>query len=242
MSTVETGRLLKANDARPLRGKIAFNYADIQKSCDVYVQQARDQGRQLVETAQAEAEGLRTQAVEAGRRSGRTEGLLDAEAEIQKRSDDRLDDIIRDRLKTVIPALESVARAMEVERARWLTEWEASAIRLSVSIAEKILRRQLDAAPECGQEAILAAVKQITGQPHMRLQLHPGDIERLGERAADVIGSLASCAEVTLVANEEISPGGCVIETQHGVVDAQIETQLERIASELLQEEEEESG
>jgi flagellar assembly protein FliH len=40
--------------------------------------------------------------------------------------------------------------------------------------------------------------------------------------------------ETTFTPDERISRGGCVVETRHGAIDARIETQLARIAHELL--------
>ena len=65
------------------------------------------------------------------------------------------------------------------------------------------------------------------------------DVEA-ARRGAEAEGDLeaglrgTACGEAELVYDETITPGGCQIETQHGAIDARMETQLERIASELL--------
>ena len=55
---------------------------------------------------------------------------------------------------------------------------------------------------------------------------HPKDPELLSK--------LRSIEEVELTEDEEISPGGCVLRFGSGQIDARIETQLDRIAEELL--------
>ena len=60
-------------------------------------------------------------------------------------------------------------------------------------------------------------------------------LAHLEDHAEEVIRSMAPCGQATLVSDESISCGGCIIETQHGVINAEIENQLERIASELLE-------
>jgi flagellar assembly protein FliH len=51
----------------------------------------------------------------------------------------------------------------------------------------------------------------------------------------EIVDRLATLGESTLVPDDSISRGGCLIETRHGVIDARIESQLEQIAAELNQ-------
>ena len=102
-------------------------------------------------------------------------------------------------------------------------------------MAEKILRTKLAIDPDRGQQMILDALRKATGNARLRLRLNPDDLARLGDHAEDIVCSVGTAGEATLVEDSSISPGGCVIETRHGVIDARLETQLERIASELIQ-------
>ena len=235
MPTIESNRLVKANDIRPLGSKVAFNYEDLRKNCDEYVSRAKEQARQLIEAAQNEAETIRRQASEAGRRDGRAQGLQDAKDEIDLKARELSEQLAAETLSTVLPAMTAAANMLQLERDRWLIEWETGVIRLCVAIAEKILRRKLEQEPEIGRDLILEAVKHVTGNTQLKLKLNPTDLERLGDYAEEVVRSIASCGEATLVADSSVTPGGCVIETQHGTVDARLETQLQRIADELIQ-------
>jgi flagellar assembly protein FliH len=49
---------------------------------------------------------------------------------------------------------------------------------------------------------------------------------------------LAACGEAEIIADKSLTRGGCVIETQHGQIDARIETILDRIVAELLENQE----
>jgi flagellar assembly protein FliH len=66
------------------------------------------------------------------------------------------------------------------------------------------------------------------------MRLNPQDLAMLGEQGQQIVDTLSTCGEAAFVADETISRGGCLLETEHGVIDARVETQLERIASELL--------
>lgn len=238
MSTVEVKRVLKANDIRSLGSKIVFNYEDLQKRCDDYVDKVRTQTQKMIIDAQAETESIRKQAFEEAKQAGYEEGMRNSEQEIEQRAAARADQMASEKLNTVLPAMRTACEELSREHDRWLRNWESTAIELSVRIAEKLLRQELTNRPDTAVEMIRAALELATGSSHIELRLNPRDQELLGTHAEDVIKSMAACSATTIIADESISRGGCVVSTQHGVVDAKIETLLARITSELNQDSE----
>ena len=63
--------------------------------------------------------------------------------------------------------------------------------------------------------------------------MNPDDMRSLRDQVQKLLNPYASLAATELVADETISPGGCRVETEHGVIDQQIEAQLARISEEL---------
>lgn len=236
MSSVESQRLLKAENNRALGMKVAFNYEDFRNSCDTYLQQAKEEGRKIIEAALQEAEAIRHQAGEEARQYGYTEGTQEADEKIDRRAKQLATQRVAEQLGTILPTINAVAQSLEKERDQWLINWETNAIQLCVGIAEKVLRTKLRTTPEIANKLILETIQQLSGQANITIRINPTDKQNLGEHAEKVVENAAACGAVTLVADAEISSGGCLIETQRGVIDAQIETQLERIAAELIQE------
>src|SRR5438552_1847026 len=62
----------------------------------------------------------------------------------------------------------------------------------------------------------------------------PAEVEALEQCLPDLLAKLRSVDEVELLPDESISPGGCEMRFGAGTIDARIETQLDRIAHELL--------
>ena len=231
----EPTRLLKANAIRGLGSKIVFNYEDLRERCDLYVEKVRRETRNMIQEAQTQSVSIRKEAHEQGRHSGLQQGLRDAEEQIRSRVEKLADQLAVEKLKTTLPAMQVAADMLVLEREKWMAAWEKVAVQLSLAVAEKMLRRKLNVEPEISTEMIRGVLELATGTPHSTLKMNPEDLEHLGEHAEEVVRSMASCGKVTLIADESISNGGCVIETQHGVINAEIENQLERIASELLE-------
>jgi flagellar assembly protein FliH len=218
-----------------MSSQIVFNYEDIQRQCQERLKEATRQAKTILEEAHQEAAGVRQQAEELGRGLGRTEGMNDAERQVAQRAEELAEKKSTQRIRTLLPALETAAKQVASNRERWLAEWEASAIQLAVAIAGRILRTELAADPELARSMISDALQTAAGSTRLRVRLHPEDVVLLGDRAEDVVKSLASCGEATILADETIERGGSVVETQHGVIDARLETQLDRILQELTQ-------
>ena len=233
MTFSSASRVLKANDVRGMSSQIAFNFEDIQRQCQERLQEATRQATAILEEAHRESAGVRKQAEESGRGSGRQEGLNEAERQIAQRAEELAEKKATQRIRTLLPALEHAAKQVAINRERWLAEWESSALQLAVAIAGRILRSELAVDPERGRAMISDALQTAAGSTRLRVRLHPEDVAMLGNRAEDVVKSLASCGEATILPDETIERGGSIVETQHGVIDARLETQLDRILQEL---------
>src|SRR3712207_5971879 len=78
-------RIVKAHAAGPLGTPITFNYSDLRLACDEHLADVREQSRRIVGDAAGEADRIRKEASEAGRRDGYRDGLKAAEAEVAGR-------------------------------------------------------------------------------------------------------------------------------------------------------------
>lgn len=235
MPATETGRLLKADNVRHLGTKVAFNYEDLRQRCDTYIEQIRAQAKQILTDAQIQAEEVRRRAEQQGREegliAGREQGLKDQQAAIDAAAEQKA----VTQLKTTLPAIAAAVDALKIERNRWLTTWQNTAIHLSVAIAEKLLHRELSQRPELVKEAVIEALELAAGNPQIQLRMNPQDVEHLGSWCEEIVSTMSPAGAAEIVADPTISAGGCVVETKHGKIDAQVETKLSRIASELLE-------
>jgi type III secretion protein L len=113
------------------------------------------------------------------------------------------------------------------ERAATLTKsWEENMVRLSVRVAEKIIGEQIKLQPESIVSMVSEALKGARPARRLAIQVNQEDvpyvraqIDRLKDSA-----SLGSLIEVVPSAN--VRRGGCVIDSELGIVDARLETQL----------------
>jgi flagellar assembly protein FliH len=235
MPLPESQRLLKANAARELGARVAFNFEDFREQSESYLTQVRRQAEAVVAEAQQAAAKIRETALREAKESGRKEGLQDAGKQIETQATRLADQKIQEQMQSTLPAVAAIAQALQQERDRWLTRWEESAFRLAIAIAEKLVRRELTIRPENSKAMISETLRLAAGHPQLRIHLNPDDVNHLGERTEDVVRSLTGCGDAVIVPDATITSGGCRIETQHGEIDARLETMLSRIAEEFLE-------
>jgi flagellar assembly protein FliH len=87
------------------------------------------------------------------------------------------------------------------------------------------------------RDAVAAMVREVVARVKqdeaILVRLHPQDCALLRGLAGDIGGERNF--KVELVADEKIALGGCMVETEGGLLDARIETQMERLRAALLE-------
>jgi flagellar assembly protein FliH len=110
------------------------------------------------------------------------------------------------------PAATSQARLSEVERD-------------ALTIAKRILRREVTLDPDLTVAMARVALDRLGEQSGATIRLHPEDY------AAAVGGADQewNSDQVTVIADEKVSRGGCRIESAFGFVEAGVEAQFEEV-------------
>jgi flagellar biosynthesis/type III secretory pathway protein FliH len=133
------------------------------------------------------------------------------------------------RMRTAMAALESAVEKFQAERDAWLEQCRAETVRLAVAIAEHLMARTLEIAPESVIEKVRSVLKWADGAKPARVRVHPLDAELIA--AAWPHGS---AVELNIEADESLSRGDCVVDLPNGCVDARREVLLARVTEELL--------
>ena len=181
----------------------------------------RAEAARIVAEAKNEAEQIRREAAEQGRREGEQaarEQFANEQAE---------------HWSTFVPALEEAVEQIQHARQAWLRHWEKTAVGVAVSIAERVLRRELVHQPDVPVDLAREALELAAGSDRVRVLLSPADHQALADRIESLAGQMGTLGTVEIVPDASISPGGCRVETRFGAIDQQFETQLARIEQEL---------
>lgn len=227
-------RVLKSDSVGELLVAGQFNYEDLQARCEAYLESVRRQARQMLLDAQQEIERAREAAIAQGRQAGLAEGLKQAESQIQQQVLREAEQQSKDRLQTVLPLLHTAAKQLQGEYQQARARWESQALELVLAIAAKLTHRQLSLSPELVCHRIDEALQMGMGSPRVVIRLAEQDLRSLGPQLEVLVETVRQQSRVELLADGRLSPGDFLIETDHGRIDARLETQISRIASELL--------
>jgi len=143
-------------------------------------------------------------------------------------------------LAAIQPAMQSLADALQGagENAdRFLEDAERSAVELALALARKMVGAAFEVQPELVLEAVTGALRRTTVRDHLVLEVNPDDFELVRDAADGVAARIGGIRRMDVVAERRIARGGCVVRTEEGEIDAQIEEQLARageIAADLL--------
>lgn len=126
------------------------------------------------------------------------------------------------------PVLERLARSIEELgqlRARLRREAEADMLRLSLAIARRVLRREMAVDPDAMHGLVLGALEKLQAQEICRVKVHPSHATQL----RGWLHPHAGGPGVEVLADSACSPGDVIFETQHGNLDASVDSQLQEI-------------
>ncbi len=200
---------------------VAFNFDDLASQADRYLGEMRQQAAAILAEAKRQAETIRVQAEQQGRQAA-----IDAAEKV-------LDEKVGKQMATLLPALRKAVENVEVAKAAHLTHWEKNVVHLAARIAARVIRRELTTTPEIPLTLLREALELALGSAKLTIRLNPADHATLGGQAAALAQQFARLGPVQLLADVELSPGGCRVETEFGLIDQTIEAQLARIEEEL---------
>jgi flagellar assembly protein FliH len=179
---------------------------------------AQEKAREIVAHAAAEAEQICQEAARQGLARGQAEA--------------------RQQLSSSLVAFANAGQALIVFEERLISGHTAQLVRLALEIAEKIIQKSVQEDSQIVVSTLERAKREVTEAKHIRIWLHPKDVEVLRELRPDLIkiGKEAG-RTIEVVAAEEVSRGGCRLETEIGIVDATIPVQTQEVHRQLLDEE-----
>ncbi len=71
------------------------------------------------------------------------------------------------------------------------------------------------------------ALKTVRHQRDVNIRVNPAQVAALETHKKTLLGALSRAKDVQIRADPSIRPGGCVIETELGILDADLRTQME---------------
>ena len=177
------------------------------------VHEAGLEARDIIEAAERKAQALldeavrgRDEALEAGRQQGYREGLAQW-------------DQARMEMLHIRESLHA--------------KYEPELVRLSVKAAEKIIGEELRTRPETIVSIVQECLRGVRNEQSLTVRVSTTERDEVARQVARLQRE-AGLRSLQVIADSSVNVGGCIVESERGIVDARLEVQLKRLEDILL--------
>ncbi|MBI5699518.1 hypothetical protein HZC35_04305 [Candidatus Saganbacteria bacterium] len=167
---------------------------------------AQSEAALMLNRARADSESIRNKAREEGLIQGRGQGQKEVEQKIKE-------------------ALETLNQAVK-EREKIIKDAEAEILRLALKAAEQIIRSEVSLHRDVCLNIVSEAINRVSDREQVIVRVNREDAEYIKKYKDRLAGIVDGVKSFSVLEDSGIEPGGCVIETNLGYVDARISTKL----------------
>jgi flagellar assembly protein FliH len=180
------------------------------------LQSAQEQAVEIIAQANVQADQLRQQASCDNAAAGREQALQD--------------------LMPSLVAFASAGQSLLVFEEQLISRCAPQIVDLALQIAAKVIAKAVDADAEIVASVLERAEREALDAKQLRIWLNPTDHQLLAELRPDLV-KIGNDGKRTIevFASAEIARGGCRLETESGIVDATLPTQIDEIRRQLLE-------
>jgi flagellar assembly protein FliH len=182
---------------------------------------ARDSQR-IVDEAREEAKRILKEARDEGYSAGMRAGYADGERQATELLTARAD---ADRA-AYRADLQDLVHRIETARARFWEELELQVITLVLDTAKHVIKQEVTATSDAAISVIRDALRRVSDAGALRIRVNVDDLPAVRSSRQQILDVLDGVRRVEIVEDRTVGPGGCIIDTDAGAIDARIETQL----------------
>ncbi len=121
--------------------------------------------------------------------------------------------------------------ALDEELKQLRVEIQKKMLPLTLSAARKIIGEELKIHPDRIVDIVLNSLKPVTQHKKIIIYVNKSDLESLEESKPKIKKIFEHLQSLSIQERDDIEPGGCIIETEAGIINAQLENQWRALES-----------
>ena len=129
--------------------------------------------------------------------------------------------------------LSKTKACVEQHQAQARARCEEDIVQLSVALARALIQHEIARTPELTTVIVRKAALMAAGQERIKIRSHPSDVEIVRTVLKEVIPDVEACNTIQITPDASLDKGGCLIETNFGVIDARLGQQVDVISDHL---------
>ena len=193
-------------------------------------EKAEQESRELVENARTEAETMLAESrskVAEIEEVARQKGI--AEGEEKGYESGRLEvERLTDRLHSIIN--KTIERRHDI-----IEESEAQLVQLVLQIAQKVIKVISEKQRDVVISNVLQALKKLKSKVDVVIRVNLADLQITTSHTKEFVDRIERVNSVSVMEDSTVDPGGAIIETDFGQIDARIMSQLRAIEEAILE-------
>lgn len=170
-----------------------------------------------------EREAARQQGAQMGFAEGHAEGYAAGVEQGRQEAYAQYLEELRQELAVLRGDLEKAFGQIEVATEQFYASAELQMAAMTARFAERVLEHELRTQPDAILDLIRAALREVVSAREVRIRLNPFHSERLQAERETILREFSSLRGIEIVDDPEMDLG-CVVESDHGVVDARLQT------------------
>ncbi|MDD5529863.1 MAG: FliH/SctL family protein [bacterium] len=135
----------------------------------------------------------------------------------------------KNELQNTKEKLEFLVHSFLEEKEKLLKSSEITVFKLVKEIAKKVIEIEISENSKVIVDTVSDAIKRIREEERVIIKVNPVDFDIIKSKESEWLASLPYVSKFQIIADENISRGGCLIETSVGKIDATIESKLKKL-------------
>jgi len=130
---------------------------------------------------------------------------------------------------------EQLVQEVAAQRSAFLDELEPQVIELVRAMAKQVLHRECaEDTVALAKEAAGRALALVADAQGILVRVHPESHEALKSHRADLLDRFREIAKLRIETDENVEPGGCIVETEDSQIDAQPSVMLRQVIGDVF--------
>ncbi|GHV50993.1 flagellar assembly protein FliH [Spirochaetia bacterium] len=192
---------------------------NVEAEAEKIITDAKQKAAELEEESHTAFEAEKKAAEEQGRIAGREEGFAEGKAEA-----DRL-----------VERVQTVLERAQGQRAQILEETEQQIVDLVLLMTRKVVKIISETQKDVVRANVTAALQKVKGRGNIIIRVNMADVKLTTEHVNNFIQKIEGVQGIQVAEDSTVDPGGCIIETDFGEIDARISSQLAEIETKILE-------
>lgn len=229
--------VMKHQESSPLLPRaIVLDMGDLGRQAEQLKQSARLKAAAIVSAAEQEAERRATQIVEQAKHAGHAEGVERGLAEGRQQGHEEAMASAAAQFDQLQQSWIDAAQQWEQRHQEMQTQGCRDVLTLALRFAELVVRRVVQVDRSVVVNQLAAALSYVLHSMHVTVKIHRDDRRVLEQAMPQLVTEFSNVESVSLVDDDQVGRGGCVVCYGQGQVDATVDTQLRRLTDQILPE------